>query len=105
MSYSIDLQKIADELEFDLEDVEMLLEVFLDSTNTSLKELKNAIEDIEFEDIYRCAHTIKGSAANLRLEEISTAAKYIETSARERQNIDYLGKYNQLEILIKDLKS
>ena len=45
MSYTLDLQKIADELDFDLEDVEMLLEVFLEGANDSMNELKSAIED------------------------------------------------------------
>ncbi len=40
----MNLELIAKKLDFDLEDVEMLFEVFLESTKGSLESLKNAIE-------------------------------------------------------------
>ncbi len=105
MGYSIDLQKIADELDFDLEDVEMLLEVFTESANESLESLKTAIDDNNFEGIFHAAHAIKGSSANLTLMDISNIAKEIELEARADNSINYLEKYNNLKVLLDNLES
>lgn len=101
--YNIDIQKIADELDFDLEDVEMLLEVFLESANNSLVKLEEAIKINDIEGIIHTSHSIKGSAANLTLINISEIAKEIEYSARETLNIDYQEKYKILEKFIKSI--
>ena len=105
MSYTVDLQKIADELDFDLEDIEMLMEVFLESAEESLQTLKGAIDSNDLETIYSSAHAIKGSSANLTLNEISVIAKDIESNAREKNSFDYLEYYNRLERLIHSLKA
>ncbi len=103
MNYNIDLQKIADELEFDLEDIEMLLEVFLESTKDSLSALKEAIDKDDLELIFRSAHAIKGSAANLTLTEISNLAKEIEYSAREKKAVNYVQKFENLKKSIENI--
>lgn len=104
MSYTIDLQKIADELEFDLEDVEMLLEVFLENVEENLEGLKNAIDANDVESIHSFGHAIKGSAANLTLDNISEVAKEIENNARENNSFNYQDKYEILKELIDAIK-
>lgn len=103
MSYNIDLQKIAEELEFDLEDVEMLMDLFLESVEDSMIALKEAIEENNFDKVYQCSHSIKGSSANLTLMDISNKAQDIEHNARESNHIDYLSKFSELKILIDNL--
>jgi len=96
----IDLQKIANELDFDLEDVEMLMEVFLDSASNSLKTLKTAIESNEMEQIFSSAHSLKGSSANLTLMNISDLAGEIEHAAKEQVSINFMDKFTELKSLI-----
>ena len=103
MSYNIDLQKIADELDFDLEDVEMLIEVFLEGANESLENLKNAIASNDLEQIFQSAHALKGSSANLTLINISNLAKEIEHEAKEGNSINYTIKYQELKSLIESI--
>ena len=103
MSNTLDLQKIADELEFDLEDVEMLLEVFLEGAQENLIELKNGIDSHNFEIIFRAGHAIKGSSANLTLNDISNLAKEIESNARAGENINYEEYYDKLKLLIDSI--
>jgi len=105
MSYTIDLQKIADELDFDLEDVEMLLEVFLESASESLAELKNGIESNNFETIFHAAHAMKGSASNLTLHEISDIAKELELTARAENDVNYQEYYNKLKSLVDSISN
>ena len=106
MNENIDLQKIADELDFDLEDVEMLMEVFIESAEESLVSLKKAIDIVDYENIFMSAHSIKGSSANLMLNDISTLAKEIEFSAHKLIDIDYVSKFDTLQkmILLKLVK-
>lgn len=104
MGDKLDLQKIADELEFDLEDVKMLMEVFIESVEESLLNLKKAITQDDFEMIYQSAHAIKGSAANLTLMSISDLAKSIELEAKNKNKIDYQSSYNKLVEQIEYIK-
>ena len=105
MSYTIDLQVIADKLDFDLEDVKMLIEVFLEGTEESLNNLKNAIQINDFDAIFRSAHAIKGSAANLTLSEISNIAKEMEANAREELEFNYQDAYEKLKLLINSISA
>ncbi len=104
MKYNIDLQKIADELEFALNDVEMLIEIFLEGAEDSLSALKEAIDKNNLEQIFRFAHAIKGSAANLTLMEISNLAKEIEYSAREKKVVDYTQIFENLKKSIANIQ-
>lgn len=100
MAYNIDLQSIADSLEFDLEDIEMLIEAFLEGAEESLVEIESAIEKNDFVEIAKAAHGIKGSALNLTLEDIAEVAKEIELAGKEEATIDYKAKLEELKILV-----
>jgi HPt (histidine-containing phosphotransfer) domain-containing protein len=104
MGYVLDLQKLADEMDFDLEDVEMLLEVFLEGVEISLKNMQEAIDKDNKKELFHLAHSIKGSALNLRLRDISEFAKEIEMRARNNEECDYQNKYEKLKKLIDDIK-
>lgn len=104
MKNKLDLQKIADELDFDLEDVEMLVEVFIESAEESLIELKEAIDSNDYDNIFKAAHAIKGSSANLTLMNISDVAKNIELQAREKNDADYHEMYTTLRTIMDEIK-
>lgn len=104
MNNSIDLQKLADDLDFDLEDVEMLIEVFVETATESLKVLKTAIANDDYEQIFNTAHSIKGSAANLTLSNISEVAKKLETMVRAEEKNDYFEVYLELSQLINNIQ-
>ncbi len=103
MDYNIDLQEIADELDFDLEDIEMLMEVFLEGAKESLESLKMAIDNNDLEQIFQSAHALKGSAANLTLMDISNLAKQIESEARAGNDMDYVNQAKILEDMISNI--
>jgi len=103
MEYSIDLQAIADKLEFDLGDVEMLIGMFVEASNDSLTQMKIAIESNDYEAIAASAHAIKGSASNVMLNDITNIAETIEHSANETSNIDYMSKYEELKLLVNNI--
>jgi len=105
MNNTMDLQVIADKLDFDLEDVEMLVEVFLSEAKKNLASLKKAIDTNNLEDVLRYAHSIKGSAANLTFQEISNTAKEMEDNARKNATFDYKATYEILKQLIDNIRT
>jgi HPt (histidine-containing phosphotransfer) domain-containing protein len=103
MSYIINIQKIANELEFEIEDVKMLIGVFLDSAKENLEKIESAIEQNDYETIFKSAHSIKGSSANFTLDDISQLAKEMEVNARNQQEIDYHEMYCELKKMIDSI--
>jgi HPt (histidine-containing phosphotransfer) domain-containing protein len=99
----IDLNLIAEKLEFDIEDVEMLLNMFIDDALLSLALADKAIETEDFEQMKNIAHGIKGSASNLMIEDITQSAYEIEQLAKDKKSADYKTLFgtlkNQIELL------
>ncbi len=100
----INLEKISQQLGFEEEEVQMLLDMFYESTTQSMQTLKNAIETLDFETIKQEAHSIKGSAANLMLDDIFNISKEIEDAAKDKLNINYNRIYSLLESSLHSLK-
>lgn len=104
MGYNLDLERIAEELEFDLEDVEMLVESFLETATESLQTMKESIEANDLDGIFQSAHAIKGISANLMITNVSELAKNIESAARNGSFIDYTSKYQELKSIIDSIE-
>jgi HPt (histidine-containing phosphotransfer) domain-containing protein len=103
MKYNIDLQEIADKFNLEIEDIEMILEVFLESANENLENIKNASEKSDMKSLSHFAHSIKGSALNLDLKEIAQLANEIELKSKNNEEYDYKSKYEKLKKLIDNL--
>jgi len=99
----IDIRALAEALEFDIEDVEILLELFVENAQVSLANIEDAIETNDIQAIQNEAHAIKGSASNLMLADIQDMARDMENAARENRKINYLSLYSQIEEKIEIL--
>ncbi len=101
----LDLELLAAKLEFDLEDVRMLLNMFLENANKSMITLENAVIENNFNEIKNSSHAIKGSASNLMLEDITTLSSKMEELAISSKDADYnslfMGIKYELEVLEK----
>jgi len=93
----IDIENLASALEFDIEDVEILVELFVESAQVSLANIEEAIEGNKIDVIAAEAHAIKGSAANLLLTDIQDIARDMENAAKENRKINYLSLFSQIE--------
>lgn len=96
----VDRDQIAAQLGFKRSDIDMLLTVFNKNATASLDEMQSMILEGNIQGIMNTAHAIKGSAGNLRLEDIYTLAMNIELSARGGEEIDYQAHYEQLSQLL-----
>ncbi|MBF0494041.1 MAG: Hpt domain-containing protein [Candidatus Omnitrophica bacterium] len=82
-----------------------LVNCFVSETAGALCTLKETVNLRDFENIANNAHFIKGSAGNLRLEEIYAAAKEIELEAKTGKEIQIIeGALAKLVLSFDELK-
>jgi len=72
-----------------------LLGLFISQTEAALEDLTRALAAEDLAKIAGQAHFIKGSAANLRLEEIQAPAKELEFGAKGSKDIAVLQEVAQ----------
>ncbi len=99
----MDIEALAEALEFDIEDVAILVELFVENAQVSLANIEEAIEGNDIDTIKNEAHAIKGSAANLMLVDIQDMARSMEEAAKENRKINYLSLFSQIEEKIEIL--
>ena len=78
----MELEKLAERLGLDVEDIRELLELYVETTTSDLAELKEAIEAKDTQLVHAKAHSIKGASGNLGLDEMYNPAKEIDDLAR-----------------------
>ncbi len=66
------------------DEVDRLIDVFLDDTPRLLATLENAVDGPDYAALREAAHSLKSSSANLGAMSLSAAARRIESGARER---------------------
>lgn len=104
MKKTIAVQDIANKLHFSIENTYKILEIFYESSQTILNNLETAIQENDFDKIYRHAHSIKGSSSNLLFDDVYAIAKEIEQSAQEQTDYPYLEKVTEIRTIIKNTK-
>ncbi len=73
---------------------------FYDEVRSKLDPLKAAIAGNDALTFSKIGHGIKGSAANLRLEDISAVGKKIEMAGKSGDSASFKGLYDELTKLI-----
>ena len=103
------LDEIAKNLDLDIEDIKELLELYVETTASELKELKIALDAKKIEEVHKRSHSIKGASGNLGIMEIYDIVKKIDDLARENKcdgldaMVEELSiKFNQL---VEEIKS
>ncbi|WP_425599838.1 ATP-binding protein [Luteimonas aestuarii] len=66
------------------DEVDRLVDVFLEDTPRLLKDLENAAAGPDYDALRDAAHSLKSSSANLGAMSLSAAAKRVELAAREQ---------------------
>ena len=98
----MELEKLAERLGLDVEDIEELLELYVETTASDLAELKGAIEAKDAQLAHAKAHSIKGGSGNLGLDIMYELAKEIDDRAR----VNHLdGLESKVQILQETFKS
>ena len=82
----VDVNKLAEELMLDEEQIIHLMKVYCKKMEESLVELKEAIAERDFKIINLLAHSIKGSSSNFRIEHIVELAYELEKAAYAKES-------------------
>ena len=84
------------EIDYDLETAQELISLFLSSSSLLLEAMEKALSENDFSLLSEKAHSLKGAAATLFLEEIRQEALALE---RERQPEHALRRLSRLRAL------
>ena len=76
------LASMEETLGLDTEECREILSLFIETTLSDLDALERAIRRRDLSAALQASHSIKGAAANLGLDEISSFAGGVETKAR-----------------------
>lgn len=79
----MDLSTMAEKLGLDVTECEEILRLFIDATVSDLDALSGAVQEGDASRAVQSSHSIKGAAANLGIQEISSVAGEIEMKARQ----------------------
>ena len=90
--------KLASEIEFDVEDYSPLLKLFVDTTDSNLAEISNAVALEDSSLISSNIHDIKGASMNLCLEKI--------TGIVEQMNkLNKAGSFADIRAIVQECKA
>ena len=101
----IDRERALGELGIPSQMYDELLQIFKVQTESTLQELEGVVASSNHTEIAKLAHSIKGSAGNLRLDELQELARKIEFAAKG--NADMAGissDFTNLKALFADFK-
>jgi len=85
---NIDAEDMAAKIGLNVKHIPILVQSFLDEGATIMTQMLAAINDNDYEKISMTAHSIKGSAGNLKFDAIYDLAKEVELSAKDAKT-DY----------------
>jgi len=97
------LENIATQLGFGINDVKAIITVLVEEAEISLNKIKEMFKRDAWEQIGIEAHSIKGSAGNMQLTHLSelSAALEIAAKAQEKQKVEAL--INAVQDTLKQL--
>ena len=80
----IDLSSVMERIGGDESFLKELLNLYIEDFSEKFEELKEAIDQQNFETIQKLGHTLKGSSANLSLPSLQEAFFEMEKAGREK---------------------
>ncbi len=92
------LEKLAFEIEFDIEDYTPLLELFVETTYVNLTEISSAIKIPDSEVISSNIHNIKGASLNLGLDKITGIVE-------QMSKLNKTGFFTDIEAMMEECKA
>ena len=98
---------LVSEFGLEKEDIEDLLNTFLNDFSQQKKQIKSYWEEQNYAQVNEIAHSVAGASANLRIDKISVPARALNTLLRDKTEYseDELEKAKELldELLLTDL--
>jgi two-component system, sensor histidine kinase and response regulator len=81
----IDLERIQDATGGDMEFMKELVDIFIEDAQLRIREIRQALDASNFDDLGKTAHKLKGSSANLGAVGVSSMAKTLEELGKQQE--------------------
>ena len=95
---NINVDELASKIGLKVKHMPILIGSFTEESADILLALKTAIDNSNYEEIQHHTHSIKGSAGNLKFDEIYEMAKEMELASKdEKSDFDYADVYDAIE--------
>ena len=102
---SLDYEEMAKAIGLKPKHVPMLLASFMEEAQPILTALESSIDAKDYANIASSSHAIKGSAGNLRLNEVYEMAKEMEFSAKANEvDFDYKAHLEAVKTILETLQ-
>jgi len=102
---NINHEEMAKSIGLKVKHMPMLIGSFLEESTPILETLTTQIAANEYENIRASAHSIKGSAGNLRFNELSEMARELEHAAQAADSsFDYVAYLDAMKQAISTIK-
>lgn len=85
---NISAEEMASSIGLNVKHIPVLVGSFTEESKKLIEEFEEAISSSDYEAIEHAAHSLKGSAGNLRLNEMHELSKEVEFAARAK-TVDY----------------
>lgn len=102
MPKTFDLDALKNELELDQEDVVELFDDFKSFINETMPKLKSAVESGDMTESRSLAHSIKGSAGNLRIQEVYALSKQMQENSESSDAESLASNLAKLEAAVSE---
>lgn len=101
----LDAKKLTKELMLSMDELTMLLNLFVNKMEQVIPILQEAIDGKDYQTIAKKAHNIKGSSGNFRIEFLQKTASEMENMAKKEENTyDYQESLNKIKEAIASIK-
>ena len=101
---NLNADDLAAKIGLNVKHIPILIQSFTQESATILENLQKAITEKDYEQIAQHAHSIKGSAGNLKFDDVYELAKEVEASANDKNDsFPYSEAYELLNTSIKSI--
>jgi CheY-like chemotaxis protein len=101
----LNAQKLSKELMLTQDELILLLKLFIKKMQTTLPQLKEAIEKKDYKQIALKAHSIKGSSGNFRIEELLKDSAEMEQMAKNGMHeYNFEDAYQRIKTKIESIR-
>lgn len=90
------------ELEFTRCEAIQLFDQYLEMLPIAISDMKNAIEQSDYEKLRRMAHKLRGSSSNMRVEKIAQLSEWLQNAAQQEEKDSCLILINEIKKHLED---
>lgn len=102
---NLDHEEMASNIGLNVKHIPILIDSFISESNGAITKLQDAIQEKDYDAIRQHAHFIKGSAGNLKFDEIYEMSKEIEKEATNANaGFDYDGYFEAVKEAMATIK-